>query len=227
MKMPKYRCNYRFYATLLDSYQWYLQSESDNAEQEMIGRINRVPITDPDRLEQIEKGSSLNDLIDNLLTGKREVTRDEKSFGLISVDRFTYPLEIVMNLTDRLQGSIKQVYCETQIDEFLVYGYIDYLNMDRAIDLKTTSSYDLGKYKDGLQRHVYSVALAMDGIVMDQFEYLVTDFKNVYSEPYQSDINASISIVRNSANGLKEFIETKKHLITDSKIFNQELITQQ
>ena len=55
MSQPKYR----FYATLLDSFYWFLNSESETAEQEFIDKINRVPITDEKALERMNKGGSL------------------------------------------------------------------------------------------------------------------------------------------------------------------------
>jgi hypothetical protein len=47
---------YRFYATLLDAFVWYQVSESDTAEQDLINKINRVPVTDEKSLERMNKG---------------------------------------------------------------------------------------------------------------------------------------------------------------------------
>ena len=88
------------------------------------------------------------------------------------------------------------------------------------IDLKTTSTYELGKYKDSMQMHLYPVALFNEeNIVTDEFEFLVTDFKEIYSETYPInliDSNAKLAVICNS---LIEFLNAKSDLITDKKIF--------
>ena len=55
--------NYKFYPSLLDAYQWYVSSENENAEQEFIDKINRVPFTS----ELADKGTLFNNFIDNSL----------------------------------------------------------------------------------------------------------------------------------------------------------------
>jgi len=99
-----------------------------------------------------------------------------------------------------------------------------WLSAWKCIDLKTTSQYDLGKYVNGMQRHVYNVSLADEGIKTEEFEFLVTDFKSVYSETYNVDYNESKLIVVDCCEILIEFIEANKHLITDTKIYQLEQV---
>jgi len=201
---------YRFYATLLDAFVWYQVSESDTAEQDLINKINRVTITDEKSLERMNKGTELNNLIDMALIDS-------------TVQQDTFDKNIVSELSEYLIGSVAQYRTESILDcdgiFVLVYGVSDYIKENKCIDLKTTSAYDLGKYKDSMQRHLYPVCLNKEGIFVDEFEFLVTDFKSVFKEPYKVDLVESEKILTSCCSALIEFIESKKHLITDEKIF--------
>lgn len=217
---------YKIYPSLLDAFVWYQQSEKENSEQEFIDKINRVPITDEDSLYRMNKGTALNELVDLYVDGQRW----EDNNGIIShhigTEIFTFNYSLIEELGNHLTDAMIQPYTETTIDvngkQVLLYGYIDYLDGYKCIDLKSTSSYDLGKYKASMQRHLYPVCLASEGVNVEQFEFLVTDFNSVFKEPYPVDLMESTSVITNQCQLLIEFIETKKHLITDKKIFAQD-----
>jgi hypothetical protein len=200
---------YKFYATLLDAFKWYQASESENAEQELIDKINRVPF----QSDAADKGTRFNDLIDSVLCG-----------GSVTGDEFSEPL--VLDIAGLLYGSAKQLFTSTMIQTNYgmveLYGYIDYIKQDAAIDLKTTKSYELGKFKNSLQRHVYPVSLIDDGNDIKAFEFLVTDFSSIFIESYLVDYDQSKIILANVCEEFISFINAKRHLITDRKIFNQE-----
>lgn len=218
MQQPQYK----FYATLLDAYVWYLQSESESATQELINKINRVPITDEKALARINKGTALNDIIDDFVKGKFKPTNEVTT----THNGFEFDNTLIGNIGYALQGSIPQHYtsCNIVVENQLVhlYGYIDYILMDKCIDLKTTSKYELGKYKDSMQLHLYPLALYRENIVVDEFEFIVTDFDDVYSETYKVDFLESLSKLNQVCGGLIRFIEANKNLITDKKIFGLE-----
>ena len=209
--MHQLQPDYKFYPSLLDSYKWYQASESDNSEQELIDKINRKPFSS----DAADKGTWFNELIDLCLKGS------EKH----GVEFLSGPAEIIL---ERLIGSVKQVHTSTTLDvdgkTVELYGYIDYVQQDRVIDLKTTKSYELGKYKDSLQLHFYPVSLIDEGNEINAFEFLVTDFENVYPEVYMVDYNRSKNILIDACRELIRFVEIKKDLITDKKIFGGENI---
>jgi hypothetical protein len=140
-----------------------------------------------------------------------------------TVQQDSFDKNIVGELSEYLIGSVAQYRTESILDcdgiSVLVYGVSDYIKENKCIDLKTTSAYDLGKYKDSMQRHLYPVCLNKEGIFVDEFEFLVTDFKSVFKEPYKVDLVESEKILTYCCSALIEFIENKKHLITDEKIF--------
>lgn len=199
---------YKIYPTLLDSFIYYQSSESDQAEQDLINKINRVPFFS----EAAEKGTRFNKVIDCVLDGN-------------NIDTSEFDSKLIEEISEILADSILQVYTSCQINTgkgiVLMYGYIDYVKEDRVIDLKTTSKYDLGKYYDSIQRHFYPVSLTMAGNEINTFEFLVTDFENVYSEVYKFDYAESLNILENTLENFIDFLEAKRDLITDKKIFIQ------
>lgn len=224
--MQQLQPKYKFYATLLDAFLWYQVSESDNAEQEFIDKINRVPITDPKALERMAKGTALNNLVDKQVVNET-MNEAETMSEIVNGMTFTFDSRIVNQLGDKLQGSIPQYYTETIIrcngNNVLVYGYIDYILTNKIIDLKTTKTYELGKYKDSMQMHLYPICLYNEeGIIADEFEFLITDFNEVYSEVYPINLIDSNTKLAITCNALIEFIESKKEFITNKKIFGLE-----
>ncbi len=214
--------NYKFYATLLDAFKWYQKSESENAEQEFIDKINRVPITDEKALERMNKGTALNNLVDSIvLNGYDKLYPEVTKF-----DGFEFKTDVVIEIAEYLKSSISQYKTSMLIDVkgsvVELYGYIDYIDANKAIDLKSTASYDLGKYKDSMQMHVYPLSLNHEGVDVDEFEFVVTDFKTVFKEPYTVDLKESNRILTEQCSLLIDFLELKKHLITDKKIFGLE-----
>jgi hypothetical protein len=199
---------YKFYPSLLDAYKWYQASESDEAEKEFLDKINRIPF----QSDLADKGTWFNDLIDLGLKGEEK-------------HDLNYLTGCAAHIVKSLYGSAKQVYTSTiiEVDGQLVelYGYMDYVNRDRVIDLKTTKAYELGKYKDSLQLHFYPVSLIDGGNEINEFEFLVTDFTNVFSEVYPVNYEASKLKLVDACKELIRFLEYKKDLVTNLKIFNQ------
>lgn len=204
--MQKNQPQFKIYPSLLDAYSWYASSESEEAEIDLINKINRVSF----HSDLAEKGTWFNQLIDLALIGNER-------FGICYLDGVAH------DIVERLQGAVSQQFTSTTImvngNCVELYGYYDYLLQDRVIDLKTTSKYDLGKYKGSMQLHFYPVSLIDNGCQINEFEFLVTDFESVFSETYKVDYNTSKQILINKCAELINFLEAKKHLITDLKIF--------
>ncbi len=148
--------------------------------------------------------------------------RDE---ALIGRDKYgeCYMSGPAKEICDRLEGSVKQLFVKTTLNvdgaEVELYGYLDYLKQYRVTDLKTTKAYELGKYKNSLQLHFYPVALIDAGNDIQEFEFLVTDFDNVYTEVYPVNYEGSKAAIIEACRKLISFIESKRNLITDKKIF--------
>jgi len=240
---------YRFYATLLDSFQGFLDSSkiwnlywggSENPkkseeefEQEqlhgLIDRINRVPFES----EETDKGTCYNELIDCLILNKKPEKVMEfktyKDLGVIAAAYKSYiwefPLGLTLKIRDYFKDAIPQLHVsatlETKYGTVELYGYIDELLPFKVCDLKTTSKYNAFKFKDNWQHKVYPYCLIENGNLINDFEYVVTDFKQVFIEQYSFVPERDTPLLVEHCERLIEFLESNRHLITDKKIFNE------
>lgn len=191
--------NYRFYPSLLNVFARYVRGGNLSA-QELIDSINRVPT--PTTAAQ-ERGVSFEEAV---VKGTNE-------------DRFDP--EVIKKVRKLLPRPIvdTQVYCQWEIDDVLFYGYVDLIGKFKAVDLKTTASYQAGRFQHNHQ-NLYLHALKRKGIKL--MEYVITEFQpggptEVYVESYTltHPIDKQLEEIRL----LKTFLEEHRPLITDKKIF--------
>ncbi|GAB3887525.1 hypothetical protein [Spirosoma agri] len=186
--------NYRFYPSLLNVFSRYM-SGSNFSAQDLIDSVNRVPT--PTTAAQ-ERGTSFEEAV---IKGT-----DEERFNpdILKKVRKLLPRPIVDT----------QVYCQWQIDDVLFYGYVDLIGTFKAVDLKTTASYQPGRFVHNHQ-NLYLHALKRKGIKL--MEYVITDFSDVYVESYTltHPIDRQLEEIRQ----FKAFLEEHRPLITDKKIF--------
>lgn len=191
--------DYNIYATLLNSYQGYLDAEilwnkywggSDNPEKgieeyceekrkELIDRINRVPFDS----EPADRGTAFNEVIDCLILGeksaKMEISSDRDNNKIKAVYNgrtFYFPLDFCVSFAKRYTGSVPQYLTEgllnTNLGVVRLYGYIDELLIDTVVDIKTTSKYSAFKFRDTWQHKVYPYCLQKEGLVdINNFRY--------------------------------------------------------
>lgn len=186
--------NYRFYPSLLNVFARYARGGNLSA-QELIDSINRVPTP---TTEAQERGISFEEAI---VKGTDEERFDPE---IIKKVRKLLPRPIVDT----------QVYCQWQIDDVLFYGYVDLIGKFKAVDLKTTSSYQKDRYVFNHQ-NLYLHALKRKGIKL--MEYVITDFQDVYVESYS--LTHPIDVQLEEIKLFKAFLEEHRDLITDKKIF--------
>lgn len=186
--------HYRFYPSLLNNFSRYLQS-GNMPVQALIDSINRVPT--PTTVAQ-ERGTSFEEAI---VKGTNEARFNPE---IINKVRKLLPRPIVDT----------QVFCQWEIEDVLFYGYVDLIGKFKAVDLKTTGSYQKDRYLFNHQ-NLYLHALKRKGIKL--MEYVITDFTDVYVESYAltHPIDRQLEEIRQ----LKAFLEEHRPLITDKKIF--------
>ena len=249
-KLPKYL----FYATLLDSYEGYINSsriyqtywgfsiDPPKTEEEfekeqfqsLIDRINRVPFDS----EPADRGTSFNEVIDCIITksvSEKVQMKSDKQSNTITANynnrTFVFPLDQCLNVAKGYQGAVPQVltkgHLETKYGLVELYGYIDELMPLQIVDIKTTSKYSAFKFKDNWQHKVYPYCLSCEGINIPDFTYdvYVMNKSNSITESHQEFYSfvpeRDIPSLINHCEGMIEFIETNRHLITDKKIFNE------
>lgn len=202
---------YRFYSTLLDAYQYYLDSEQDEAFQDFINKINRVPFTS----EAAEKGKSFNTLVDT-----KETLKDQEK---IKFNGFDFKVPLINDFKAYFKGAASQVYTSAHLvtnkGVVELYGFADKVFQDTVYDIKTTSKYEFPKFITGWQHKVYPYCFNANNIFVSLFEYTVTDFSNIFKEQYVYAPFRDIPTLQDICGSLIDFIETHRPLITDKKIF--------
>ena len=186
---------YNFYPTLLNLFDRYQNGYLER--QDFLNRINRVPMP---QTEAQAKGSSFEEAV---IKGV-----NEEAFDPEILDKVRALLPRPMMKT--------QVYCEHQLDNVLLYGYVDVIGKTLAVDIKTTSSYQEGRFAHSHQ-NFYLPALRSKGI--RTLRYVITDFQDVYQENYDQTIDFSVQEIQIKL--FCDFLEEHRGQITDRKIFGR------
>lgn len=233
---------YKFYVTLLDSFQNYLDraelyqkyygfSETppytevewdEKIERELIDKINRVPFES----EAADKGTAFNEVVDCIIEHRQSkdyvITSYKESNKIMCYnDRFEHDfnLDLCLEFANYFKGALTQQRVSDVIQTCYglveVYGVIDELMPLCIHDIKTTSKYEAFKYKNNWQHIVYPFCTGIN-----DFEYNITDFKDTYTEKYVFDKERDTERLKKHCERLIEFLELNKELITDKKIFN-------
>jgi len=108
-----------------------------------------------------------------------------------------------------------QVYCEYQLGDVMLYGYVDVIGKMLAVDIKTTRNYVPDCFAQSHQ-NFYLPALKSRGI--RTLRYVITDFKDVYQEDYDQSIDFSPQHVQ--IKSFCDFLEDHRERISDRRIFN-------
>lgn len=211
---------YNIYATLLDSFEYFMHSDREGDLQEMLDRINRVK---REPIEAASRGTAFNNIMDEYLHGGYHM-RDSVT---VEMDGFTFTFQAsIMNEIAEIVGGTPacQVYsdCLIPCKNGLVnlYGYADWVRGPRCMDLKTTGNYTFPKFLKSIQKSAYPLTLRARGIDIETFDFIVTDFSSVYVEAYPVDYDRCTLEVTAALNRLTDFLETYRGQITDEKIFN-------
>jgi uncharacterized protein Usg len=194
---------YRIYPTLLNSFAYY-ESETLDSQgnilvntQEMLDRINRVrkPTT-----QAQQRGIDFEKAV---VTGENE---DDFKEGIIEKARALLP-----------QKYKTQFYSEARYKNCLIYGYVDLVGGDRAVDLKSTRRYEPDRFALNHQ-NFYLLGLEKYGI--KTLDYVITDFEEVYQETYLLD-SYDFKPLFQQVDNFVDFLEQHKKMIRDKKIFDK------
>ena len=222
--------DYKITASLLNSFDWYLHSNSENAEQDLLNTINRASV---DYTEAQAKGVAFEHIINLCIAWKFQSINLKKEVLNVKFECgeqkfiFEYPTDVIIKIAGFLLHS-KYVYSQQYFVQKNIEiannkvvelcGFIDYLSYDTIIDLKTTSNYWYPKYHNNWQKYVYAYCLLESATAV---EFAATDFKELYTEHYEiADINFEDLKLK-----LEHFIiwlDANKEKITDKKIFGGE-----
>jgi len=212
------KVKYQIYPTLLDSFYWYKRGY--NEKEEFINKINRVKSEMP---EAARKGVAFESCVNNLIkTGVVNEPLMQASF--FEMDGFSFKGDIVLKIAKKLQNAKNiQEYIQANVHTpaglIKVYGFIDFSYPDMQVDLKTTGSYKPSKYAINNQHKCYPLLNQLNGGSVSKFNYVVTDFEQMYIEPYVHSKSMIDEFIFNLVE-FTEFLEANRGIITDKKIFN-------
>lgn len=175
--------------SLLNSHYYYMHSKPEQAESkkaEFLAALRKEPF-EPNEL--IRRGWAFEDKVRALSEGKSvqlklsEVTKP-------NLDE----LQTAAEIAALVQGGQWQVPVEKWIKvnglDVLLYGKADVIKDGVIIDVKRTSSYQLGKYAVSPQHDIYMLCRNVP-----KFIYLASDGKDVWPEEYRltKDTEARLS----------------------------------
>ncbi len=183
---------FRVYPSLLNSFERFTQGRLN--EDEILDRINRVPMV------QKAAGVAFEDAV---LKG---IDEDQYDPELLRRVRALLPRPMVKT----------QVYCEYQLNDVLIYGYVDVIGKILAVDIKTTKQYKPGSFAQSHQ-NFYLPALRWRGI--RSLRYIITDFQEVYQEDYSQSVD--LSYQEDQIKSFCAFLEEHRKRISDLRIFNR------
>lgn len=202
---------YSLYPTLLDSFYW---AKRLGKWQELIDKINRVKSFEPN--EAIMKGQCFEQTVSNcLLKVYNKIEGDE-----YVNTQFRFKRELVDRVVNKLQHNQgMQTFVQGQVNTPMglvkVYGYVDFVYPKLYVDLKTTGNYKVGKYEINAQHKCYPLIGNKEAC-----HYLVTDFVDMYVEPYQFTPELKDKFIFELVEFL-EWLEANRDKITDQKIFGK------
>ncbi len=245
---------YQIYSTLLDAFEDYLRSSEiyqsywGNSEdpsktedeftaeqyQGLIDRINRVPFDS----EPADRGTAFNEVVDCIIENRVSEKMDiasNKEDNTITANyngrTFIFPLtETARYAREKFAGALTQQYTEATIETRYgvakLYGYIDELLPLSVHDIKTTSSYKVGKFRHHWQKVVYPYCLNANGNEVFDFVYDVVVWSydkasfTTFEEYYRYSPQRDDPLLTAHVEALIEFLEAHRDVITDDKIFN-------
>lgn len=217
-------------------------------EQELLDSINRVP---HEPIEAADKGTCFNEIVDALLehrgSNREDVVIESKNdeLGLRYIEArmhdftFKFDCAFCLSVAHYFNGAIPQHRCEATIDTdygcVQLYGYADEIRQDVVYDIKTTKSYEFGKFEHKWQRYVYPYCLIEAGELTEVKEFEYTPIVLTGGTSRTQLINGTLyrerydyvheDATRRLKQGLERFIawlELNRDKITDKKIFNEE-----
>jgi hypothetical protein len=241
---------YNFYATLLDAFQTYLDSENtynkyysesdkyscydefeEQCKQEFLNRLNRVPFVS----ESADKGTAFNAIVDYV---NDNIKPNDMEFDVLQYNgcdlllvrfngqEFTFDKHLVLEVANKYKGAISQYKCKktlpTKYGDVLLYGYIDELMPMAIHDIKTTGNYSAFKYRNNWQHIVYPYCIGN----VTEFHYDIIVWQSggakLRKEIYNFDPERDIPKLTLHCEALIEFLDANRELITDKKIFNEQ-----
>ncbi|MDE7180063.1 MAG: hypothetical protein K2N88_02555, partial [Muribaculaceae bacterium] len=200
--------------------------------------------------EAADKGTAVNEVVDMLIHHRKcekegmKVEPPCEAHPLsvkVEYNGFTwhFSTDFLSALCERYPDAISQYLCgaslQTSKGVVWLYGYPDEWCGCKISDIKTTGDYTFGKYERKWQRHIYPYSIVESGDCTEitEFEYTAVEltkpsekrpviYGKIYPEVYTYDHEQSRRALQCHCEMFIEWLEYRRNLITDSKIFGGE-----
>lgn len=195
-------------ASLLSSWLWYLQDESDDALKNWLTVLNRESYPDNPAMKS---GRAFENRVrwvaDDSYNPSEKENRDVVDTNDEADDEYN---ECVKEVASIVQGGVWQASSSMVVNisgiDFCLYGRRDVLKGAWVYDLKFTHTFEIGKYLDSPQTEMY-IRLTPEVLGM---KYLACDGKTVYEDSYlREDVGLIDTTVQNFWNWLGQNPEMK------------------
>ncbi|MHA8051731.1 hypothetical protein V7S79_11525 [Aquirufa sp. ROCK-SH2] len=194
---------YRLYPTLLNSYTLYLNQARDSNGKLIVDEIELI-----DRINRVKKPT----------TQAQQKGIDFEKAVTLGLNEEAFAEGIIDKARNLLPAKYKtQLYLESRYKNSVIYGYVDGAGDQIAFDLKSTSFYEPGRFSKNHQ-NLYLLGLQKVGI--EQLDYVITDFKDVYVESYQLS-SYDFNPLYEQIESFTRFLDDHKKFIFDKKIFDR------
>lgn len=196
-------------ASLLSSWLWYLQDESDNAKESFLTVLRREQTPDNPAMKS---GRAFETRVRFLTESNYQFAeRDVADVAETADDVDNNYNECVKEVADIVMGGAWQASSSIIVNiggvEFCLYGRRDVLKGAWVYDLKFTKTFEIGKYLDSPQTEMY-IRLTPEVLGM---KYLACDGKTVYEDSYlREDVGLIDTTVQNFWNWLGQNHEMKE-----------------
>lgn len=152
---------------------------------------------------------------------------------------FAFPIQLCREFADYFAGATPQVWTEailpTRYGDVLLCGYIDELMPLCVHDIKTTTKYSVGKFRHNWQHLVYPYCLIESGNNITDFEYNVAQLTlsrtdgsiiktETFTESYKFVPEVDVPRLTEQCEQFIEFLKANRHLITDKRIFCEDVV---
>lgn len=214
-------------------------------EKKLIDQINRCP---KEANLAADRGTCFNAVVDFLINprnslGEVKIHDYTECDGEVAIPcelnnlHFLFSRDLCASVAARYPNAISQYHCgaplHTDKGVVWIYGYLDEWCGCKISDIKTCKEYAFGKYERGWQKHAYPYAVVESGDCTEitEFEYTAIQLftkKNpvihgkVYPEVYTYDHEQSRRLLQYHCEKLIDWLEHRRDLITDAKIFGGE-----
>lgn len=221
-----------------DNPRYTLEEFEQKSLQDLLDSLNRV---EGAPIEVADRGTCFNEIIDCIILNrptKREdmtIKADNMKATITATLHgftFEFPIAVCKEFASRytMDGAraVPQFKCEGVLHlptaDVTLYGYIDELMPFGIHDIKTTGSYEVGKYKGNWQHKVYPYCMAQMGdrdVQYFQYDVLEINGKqfNTYTEHYKVALDVAEIELGWVCSDLIEFIKEHRNEIKNENLF--------